>query len=191
MFPSGISKFVIKSKNDTYQSAIVEMNKNDVSRIEQSEVYNSITEAMSAFKLTHDTIFMLTMVKGAVSYYEFVDAKQVQHHFIQNGTEPYIELLNLKFSINVSGRIYRTSAYNYKTQLSNALNGCPNFGNNYKLLGFYESDIQKLVKNYNDCIGKLEFVRPKAKKKTDYYVFIGAVLPGAGVFDIPSFDRHN
>ena len=188
--PSDISKFVIKSKNETYQSAIAEINKNDASRIEQSEVYNSISEAMDAFKLTRDTIFMVTMVKGAVSYYEFVDDKQVQHHFIQNGTEPYIELLNLKFSINVSGRTYRTSVYNYKTQLSNALNGCPNFGSNYRLLGFYESDIQKLVKNYNDCIGKLEFVRPKAKKKTDYYVFIGAVLPGAGVFDIPRFDRH-
>lgn len=84
----------------------------------------------------------------------------------------------------------RTAAYNYKTQLSNALNGCPNYGNNYKLLGFYESDIQKLIKNYNDCIGKLEFVRPKAKKITTFYAFIGAVLPGANILDYPSFDRH-
>lgn len=188
--PSDISKFVIKGKNDTYQSAIVEMNKNEVVRMEHADVYNSIGEAMNAFKLTRDTIFMMMMVKGAVNYYEFVDAKQVQHHFIQKGTEPYTELLNLKFNINVSGRTYRTFTYNYKTQLSNALNGCPNFGDNYKLLGFYESDIQKLVKNYNDCIGKLEFVRPKEKKKTAFYAFVGVVLPGAGILDIPSSDRH-
>jgi hypothetical protein len=181
--PTDITRFTLKSKMDTYQSAIVDINKNEAFESRKSAVYESIREAMSEFKLTRDTVFLLLLAKGAVNLYTFVDAGNVEHFFIQKDEEPYVELLNLKFNIRKTNTNYVSDFESYKTQLTAALNGCPSFTINVKTLAFNQKTLQQVVHQYNQCMGKDGFVRPIEKSSIAFYGFTGLGFPGAKITD--------
>lgn len=181
--PKDISKFVIKSKNEIYESATVDIHFESMHDLEHKDVSPSLSEGIKSIKFDKETVFLLLLAKGKVSLYHYVDKSSLEHYFMQKGNKEYIELLNLKFRIMAAnGKFYLANYEDYKTKLAALSVDCPKINDEFGNLEFKESKLQDIVALYNNYVGKQEYTKLSNKKvKAKYYAFTGISLPRAFV----------
>ena len=180
---ANVFRIIIKSKNEIFQSAIVEINMNDMRKLDNGERYSSLEEAVNDFKLTNDTILLRTLVKGAVSFYKYIDERNDEHLFIQKEQGAIAELLDYHFNIRTFDSMYTVYFKPYQMLLTNMVFDCKKMRKDFRKLSLYEVNVKKVVLQYNKCVGKEEFVKPAEKRKAEFFVFAGPVLPTAKVYD--------
>jgi hypothetical protein len=185
--PKDISKFVIKGKNEIYESAVINVLDQTQRDLEAEDASPSIKDALQSLKFRRDTAFLLVLEKGKGSLFSYVDSRSLEHYFIRKDKGKYIELMNLKMKIIEAtigmelSRISLIYVEDYKTRLTELTSECPKLANEIDKLGFYQSNFISIVSRYNDCVGKKEYSKQDAKPKLRYYATTGLSLPMAFV----------
>ena len=179
--PQDLFKFVIKSKNEIYESATVDIHIESLHDLEHKDVSPSLSEGIRSIKFDKEAVFLLLLEKGKVSLYQYVDKKSIEHYFMQKENKEYVELLNLKFRIMAAnGKLYLANYEDYKAKLAALSVDCPQVNDEFGNLEFKESKLQNIVARYNNCVGKQEYTKPSNKKAIiKYYAFTGISLPMA------------
>ncbi|MBL7817440.1 MAG: hypothetical protein JNL70_20710 [Saprospiraceae bacterium] len=193
LYPKDISKFTITGKNETYQSAILEIANRTTKDLEASDAYETERDALQSINWRQDTVFLRLLEKGNLSLFSYVTLQSPsEHFFIQKGKEKYIELLNLKFRLkDPQGKhtIVYSFIKDYITRLTYATDDCKYFISKLTNLELNESDLKRIVKTYNNCVGKSEYSSASAKAKVNFFVQTGVALPFATINSFGKYDN--
>jgi hypothetical protein len=185
--PKDLSKFVVKSKNEIYESAIINVLDQTERDLEAIDASPSIKDALQSLKFRSDTAFLLVLEKGKGSLYSYVDNRSLEHYFIRKDKGWYIELMNPKMKITESkigmevSRISYLHIEDYKTRLKELTSDCPKLEKEIDNLGFFQGNFSSIINRYNDCVGKNDYSKENAKPKLKYYATTGLSLPMAFV----------
>lgn len=185
--PKDLSKFVIKSKNEIYESAVINVLDQTERDLEAIDASPSIKEALQSLKFRRDTAFLLVLEKGKGSLYSYVDNRSLEHYFIRKDKGRYIELMNPKMKITESkigmevSRISYLHIEDYKTRLKELTSDCSEFAKEIDNLGFFQGNFSSIISRYNNCVGKNDYSKNASKIKVKYFATIGISLPMAQV----------
>lgn len=186
--PKDLSKFVIKSKNEVYESAVVVVLDQTLRDLEAKDASATLKDALQSLKFRSDTAFLLVLEKGRAGLYSYVDKNTMEHYFVRKGKGMYGELMNPKFKIKEGERRFveqnKMSYINvedYKTRLSELTVDCPKLKQEINNLGYSPGYFRSLINKYNDCVGENEYSKKISKIKIKYFATIGLSLPVAKV----------
>ncbi len=179
--PLDLQSFFIDYKKEKYISADVFVNNESLDWDEVRE-YDSVDDVEDYIKLDPDTVFLLTLVEGTVDLYQLLDENNKLHYFIQRGNGPIEELLYRRVKAfkrdaiitENTGSTYlvRMEIETYKRQLSFVMQDCPEVAKRTQKLK-YSYEVFNLVKRFNNCIGRLEYVKPKDKAPSFLFAWAG------------------
>jgi hypothetical protein len=136
-------------------------------------------EAVAKLELVRDTLFLLTLATGEINLYKLIDKNNKTHFFYQKGNAPIKELIYRKVKIGAQEGVkdYQTvgEIKAYATQLKMEVLDCPKVFSMIKEETFYykESDLIRVVNNYNICKGKATFIIPAKQNLTTLYALAG------------------
>lgn len=191
-----ILKFKINYKNETYQRAIVGINKESIEDRDLKE-FDINDPSISILELDVDTVFLLVLVEGRINLYFLEDEKSKQHYFIQTGGGNIEELIYRRVIIRGNnnqnaftspagvqyGAVATQSApyeevffYDYKKQLLDVMSECPSVQADINRT-LYSYTLLKLITKYNECVGELSYVKPKDKANHFLYFYAGGTQP--------------
>lgn len=185
--PKDIAKFVIKGKNEIYESATLDVLDQTERDLEAIDAIPTLKEALQSLTYRRDTAFLLVLEKGEGSLYSYIDNKSLEHFFVKKGKGKYIELMKLKFKIteNKIGRELSRISYlnveDYKTRLVDLTGDCPKFEKVINTLEYSQDKLADLINSYNECVDKKEYSKKATKAKIKYFVNTGLSVPMAQV----------
>lgn len=183
--PKDLKKFVIKSKNEIYESATFKVQDKTSHDLDMKDASPSVKDALQSLKYREDTAFLLVIEKGRASLYSYIDQKTVEHFFVKKDNGFYIELMNLTFKIKEkSGKHVIANAEDYKTRLKDLSSDCPKMEKDIKGLTFFQDNLALFINAYNDCVGKAEYSKKNGITSIKYYVTTGIIFPSAFVSGI-------
>lgn len=195
-----LASLKIKYNNEEYVRAIVNVNKEPVDK--DIMRFESKQEAEASFKLVSDTVFLLTLIRGNVNLFTMTDEQNKQHFFIQKRMGNIDELIYrvvlipdnqvpTPFLNATSGNSSKAIYFDdYRKQLSEAMQDCPATQKEIDKV-YYSYDLLSLVKKYNECVGALNYVKPRDRAKSFFYGYIGVGQPFIDYKNIRSnFDRR-
>lgn len=111
--------------------------------------------------IVRDTLFLQASVVGKVSLYYYVDEGLKEHFYVQKEGIALDELI-FKRMLNEQNQV--VSSERYKGQLSFYLSDCPDAKKALEKVSFKLSQLQKLIADYNACIGSTATSGQYAKK---------------------------
>lgn len=185
-YPSQIKGFIIKSENLMYESAPIKIN-SEKYKFESARMHNSLSEAINDIRWREDTLFLLTLAKGKMNLYEFVDEFDESHFIVNKGNGIYETLLNLRFKLRVDPynrtAIGEAEIEHYKNQLKVLFSDCPSLELNPKKLTYNSLSIQKLVNQYNTYSKNVIYSKPQKRYKPHFYYAAGVSKPQTRISD--------
>ncbi len=184
--PNQIKSFIIKSENLLYETAPIKIN-SEKYKFESARMYNSLSEAINDIRWREDTLFLLTLAKGKINLYEYVDEFDESHFIINKEKGVYETLLNLRFKLRIDSYNRSTSGEaeieHYKTQLKVLLSDCPSVEVNARKLTYNSLVIQTLVNQYNACSKNVIYSKPTKRYQPHFYFAGGATKPKTRIID--------
>lgn len=184
--PSQIKGFIVKSENLQYESAPIKVN-SEKYKFESARMYDSLSQAIKDIRWREDTLFLLTLAKGKINLYEYVDENGESHFIVKKENGSYETLLNLRFKLRVDylnrTNLAEAQISHYKTQLKILLSDCPAIEIYSKKLTYNSPTIQKLVNQYNEYFKNVVYTKPPMRYKPHFYVAAGISKPKTRVID--------
>ena len=149
-FPTNIKEFRVK--NDLYVSGIVEAENTSLSDINLEQNFRA--------KITVDTTFLQTLIKGNKSLYYYKNSDGRVNFYIKNNGK--LELLVYIKYLTPHNNEYLVAEYNkYIFQLDSYLDGCETIQAKLKNTSYNKSKLIELFREYYKC----SFSEPDFQKK--------------------------
>ncbi len=176
-----LSGFRIISKNETYKRAVVDVNKEPVED-RFLIIYDNLQSAAAyaKTKVERDSVFLLTVARGALNLYTLTDADRKVHFYIQKGDDSLKYLIYRVYIVDVDG-VTSTSirkTKDYARLLKFLTSDCVNLTlPKLENIEYNEKDLLSYVSAYNSCVGKNDFVKKKDKTVSSIHLIGGVELP--------------
>lgn len=183
-----IKGFTIGYKDERYESAIVDVNY-EPTDIEKLEAYESIDSVDPNIKLTRDTVFLLTLAKGRLNFFELQQYEHDNlHFFVQNDSRPPQELILRMVKIKRRDSLFILTIDTYKNQLKNLTSDCFDVKQNFIRLLYQRNELLPIIKKYNACAKASYYVKKQEKGDRFLSVWAGTMRPVTDLDDLNELD---
>lgn len=169
--PENVAGFFITNKNEVYRSAIVYLN-DEPSDTRAMPSFPTKREALTGFRPARHRVFLRLLAGGQLTLLEHNDANR-RHFLVQPEGDTLRELIARQVSVGDAV----VSLDEYKNQLRLLTAACPTLKTNLDRLPYFESPLVACIQDYNRCVGKTAYTRPKVKAARRLYALAGAGLP--------------
>jgi hypothetical protein len=106
------------------------------------------------------TVFLRVLVAGKASLYQYIDANNKDHYYIETFEKPLLELIYFKYQKEEYFEMVVKENKKYIGQLTVYLDGCPEIREQINKTAYKDKDLRQLVVAYNKC-----------KNETGFYVY--------------------
>ncbi len=138
---------------------------------------NSIKENVPPKFVNDTTLFLRVLVQGELSLYSLKDRNDKQHFFVEKNGETS-ELSRFKQKKKVKGQVKLFTEDKYKKELAGYFADCAALKAKTSTIKFTRNHLQKVVRNYNKCMGENLIVYERPTEKMSAYL---GPLVGFGV----------
>jgi hypothetical protein len=170
--PGQIVGFTIKKGNLTYETALVKIN-SEKFNFESARIYPSITDALADTRWRMDTLFLLTLNRGKINLFEYLDAYGESHFFVQKDNRAFETLVNIQAKLNTNGILKVVGVGEYKSQLKLLFEDCPSMNLQPKKIGYKRDVLSKWVEEYNQCVLNSTYFKNPRQFRAHFYATLG------------------
>lgn len=129
------------------------------------------------YKPINKTVFLLVLVSGDASLYQYVDEMGTDHYYIETKKQPLLELIFFKYLVEENGIRGIKENTKFKGQIIAYLNNCRELHGQIGKANYNSSSLSKIVVEYNKCVNADKFYVHKIEKnKYRFGIFIGATI---------------
>ena len=129
------------------------------------------------YKPVNKTVFLLVLVSGNASLYQYVDEMGTDHYYIETQKQPLLELIYFKYLVEENGIRGIKENTKFKGQIIAYLNNCRELHGQIEKANYNSSSLSKIVVEYNKCVNADKFYVHKIEKtKYRFGAFAGATL---------------
>jgi hypothetical protein len=153
--------------SQVYQSAVVTLVD---SLARQSLLTNTVRDSIRL------PVFLEVLVQGPASLLYLRDSKNNDHYYLQLRAGLLQELIQATQQTEVKGHIYQQKTTHYRRTLANAMQSCLAVQATISNLPYFESDMIRLVQQYNSCVGGVSVAPASASREKN--VRLGVLLGG-------------
>ncbi|MCB0495054.1 MAG: PorT family protein [Cyclobacteriaceae bacterium] len=148
--------------------------------VENSPIRIANLSSTPTEKITQDTVFLKTLIRGEKSLYSYKKLNGDKNFYVQENGE-FVLLVYKKYSVKIGARSNIAENNKFIGQLTLYLNDCPGIKSSLPNLEYTQKSLEKLFVTYYQCT-KSDYVRiiPEKEKIT----VEGGLIAGLSITDL-------